>query len=744
MQKRIRIFIIIGQCSIVLLAACLFFLQVIRGSSYALLARDSRVRTITVSGARGRITDRFGRTLAGTSQLYEVTISSSDVSKSQMNQSIYAALVILKHANIALSCSLPIAQTGGAYTYSQQDVADFLKEQKIKTGTAALQTIDVLFKRYDIAQIPPDQQLEVLAVRLQLNRQRYKAYKPVRLALFSDSAICSQFSENSLLMPGIECSAVPVRTYPNGTLLCHGLGYLGKISADDADEYSQKGYDVYSDIVGRSGLEAEFEDILHPVSGEVTVSVDSSGRRNTVLSETPAKDGGDVVLSIDESLQKVAEQALTNTMAKIRSGSLGEAFPNARIGAAVALDVTTGEVLAMASTPGYDPNAFLQTMDDKTWQTISPTYLTAAGEINRDPTLPRPLVNNAIINAFPPGSVFKPITALAALRKKAVTPDEYIFDQGRYTYFSTVDAPACWTWNDSHDTHGLVNLKRALAVSCNYYFYEMGVRTGSADLEAMARKLGLAQKTGVDLMGETDGMLDSQVLSDASTLHKALSQMKSLLSTVDEAKATEAIKTLLVNPSVSRAQALFSPLGFSNAQCKSLYDTVDLWRWRPARILAAAIGQGDTAVSVMQMANVIAAITQNGLRYTPSLVLSLPQSTGITSPHVACEAFLDANDVAAVMDGMREVVLTGTARNAFTGCTLSVGAKTGTAQSTGRDAFAWFVAYAPAEKPRIAVAVMIAQGGHGSYAAPVARAILEAYFASGEGTAAVKPAEMIP
>ncbi len=744
MQKRIRIFMTIGQVSVALLIGCLFFLQVIRGPSYALLARDSRVRTITVSGARGRITDRYGRTLAGTSLMYEVTLSASDVAKSQLNQSIYAALIILEHANIALSCSLPIEPKGGGYAYTQADVSDFLKEQKIKTGTAAQQTVDVLFKRYAIDQIPQEQQLQVLAVRLQMNRQRYRAYKPVRLALFSDASICSQFAENSMLMPGIECSAIPMRIYPNGSLFCHGLGYLGKISADDADEYSQKGYDVYSDIVGKSGLESEFEDILHPTSGEVTVSVDSSGRRNTVLSETPAKDGQDVVLTIDSALQKVAEQALTSTMAKIRSGAYGESFPSARIGAAVAIDVSTGEVLAMASTPSYDPNAFLQTMDDKTWQAISPTYLTASGEVSRDPTLPRPLVNNAIINAFPPGSVFKPITALAALQKKVVTPGDYIFDQGRYTYFSTVDAPACWTWNDSHDTHGLVDLKRALAVSCNYYFYEMGVRTGSVDLEAMARKLGLGQKTGVDIMGESDGMLDSQTLSDASTIRKALLQMKSLLPNVDEAKATEAIRALLINPSVSRAQALFTPLGFSNAQCKSLYDTIDLWRWRPARILAAAIGQGDTSVTVMQMANAIAAITQNGLRYTPYLVLSVPGSSGITSSKVESEAFLDANDVAAVMNGMREAVLSGTAKNAFEGCTLSVGAKTGTAQSTGRDAFAWFVAYAPADKPRIAVAVMIAQGGHGSYAAPVARAILEAYFSSGEGTQTVKPAEMIP
>ena len=744
MQRRIRIFRIIVQSSVAILIGCLFFLQVILGPGYALQARESRVRTITVEGARGRITDRYGRVLAGTSLMYEVSLSASDVTKTQTNQSIYAALAILVNAKIDLSCTMPIDFVNGSYAYTQADVSEFLKEQKLALDCSADQAVQALVKRYDADAIPQDAKLLVLAVRLQLSRQRYRAYKPVRLALFSDASLCAQFAENSAIMPGIACEALPVRSYPNGALFCHGLGYLGKISAEEADEFTQKGYDVYSDIIGKSGLEAQFEDVLRPTSGEVTVSVDSSGKRNTVLSQAPAKNGQDVVLTLDASLQTVAEQALSNTMAKIRSGVYGESFPNARIGAAIAIDVKSGEVLAMASVPSYDPNLFLQTLDDKTWQTINPTYLTAAGEINRDPTLPRPLVNNALVNAFPPGSVFKPITALAALSKKVVTPDEQIFDEGRYTYFSTVDAPACWTWNDSHGTHGLVDLKHALAVSCNYYFYEMGRRTGSQDLEAMARKLGLGSKTGIGLLGEADGMLDSQMLSDAATTTKALSQMKTLNPAVDETNATAAITQLIQNPSLSRAHTLFSPLGFNSSQCKLLYDNVDLWRWRPARILASAIGQGDTSVSVIQMANVIAAITQYGKRYTPSLVLSLPDSTGLQSPKVACEAFLDANDVKAVMGGLREVVLTGTAKSSFDGCTLSVGAKTGTAQSTGRDAFAWFVAYAPADDPQIAVAVMIAQGGHGSYAAPVARSILEAYFAPGSGTQTNKPEEMIP
>lgn len=743
LQRRIRGFVLVSLMSIAVLTTTLFYLQILRGAHYAQRARDSRVRTLTVEGARGRITDRYGRTLAGTALAYEALLSPSDVSRDQLNQSIFAALMIINNAGVTPACTIPIEQTEQGYTYTG-DVEAFLKEQKLSPETSAAQAVDALLLRYEAQAIPEDALLGVLAVRLQLSRQSYRAYRPVRIAQFETPALCAQFAENNLLMPGVTIEAVPARTYPYGETFCHGLGFLGKISAEEAEAYTEKGYDIYTDIVGKSGLESLFEPLLRPSAGEVTVSVDSLGRRNAVLSETPATDGQDVVLTLDANLQATAEQSLDDTMAKIRSGALGERFPNARIGAAVAIDVSNGEVLAMASTPGYDPNVFMQRLDDAAWQALNPEYLTAAGNVDRDPTLPRPLVNNAITNAFAPGSVFKPVTALAALESGVVTAEETIYDAGRYTHFSTTDAPACWTWNDSSTTHGLVNIKDAMAVSCNYFFYEMGVRTGSQALEAMARRLGLGTKSGLGLLGETEGTLDSQAHSSAACLRKALEQMRALRPDFDEGAATDATNALLENPSLENAHRCFSPLGFTAAEINALYAQIDQYRWRPSRILAAAIGQGDTAVTVVQMANAIAAITQQGKRYTPRLVQSLPDEGGEIAPTVACEAFLRAASVETVMDGMHDAVRTGTARRPFEGCTIDIAGKTGTAQSTGRDAFAWFVAYAPADNPRVAVAVMIAQGGHGTYAAPVARAILEAYFAPGLGTQAPCPQDLLP
>ncbi len=744
MQRRIRIFRQTCLASVALLTGILFFLQIVRGNYYAMQARESRIRTIEVQGARGLITDRYGRTLAGTSLLYEVTLTPSDVQKTQLNQSVYSALILLDKAGVAPSCKIPIAWGDGAYSYSTDDVSEFLSEQNLPSDSTPDQAVAALMDRYAIEDIPQETLVDVLAVRLQLSRQSYRSYKPVRLAMFGDATLCAQFAENSALMPGVACKEVPVRVYPNGSLFCHGLGYLGKISAEDAQYYDERGYDIYTDIVGIRGFEAQYEDILRPASGEVTVSVDSTGHPNAVLSETPAKDGETVVLSLDAAMQEVAEEALNSTMENIRCGAYGDSFPNAKIGAVVAIDVQSGEVLVMASVPSYDPNLFLQTMDEETWQVLSPSYLTAAGEINKDPTLPRPLINNAIANAFAPGSMFKPITALAALEKGVVTAEEIILTKGLYTYFSEIDAPACWIWNERHETHGPINMKTALAVSCNYYFYEMGVRTGSQAMESMARMLGLGEKTGIGLLGEAEGTLDSQTLCDEQTIKQTLANMRAISLGLDEAAAESAIRALLAEPSLSKAQELFVPLGFNATQAQTLYESIDRIRYRPSRILAAAVGQGDTSVTVLQMANAVAAITQNGLRYVPRLVLSFPDSTGDVSPVVASEAFLNESSTRAVMDGMEEAVLSGTAISGFQGCPLSVAAKTGTAQSTGRDAFAWIVAYAPADNPRIAVAVMIAQGGHGSYAAPVARAVLEAYFAPGETTDAYKPQSLIP
>ncbi len=741
-RSRMRLFLLLllFGCSILLFR--LFYLQITQGAFYTEKAEQLRVRTVSSQGVRGTITDRHGQVLACSQIRYQICFTPSDVAKADINASICAALPLLQDARTHLLVSLPI-QEHTPFAFTSDGADSFLNKWELDAKLSAEQAVQVLLNQFGVSELPREYQLSFLAVRLAIDEQGYRAYSPLPIAYTDDDALCAQFSEQADRFPGFSIAPTYLRAYPQGTTLCHVLGYTGKISADEQEEYTSKGYDIQQDRVGRSGLEAMMEHVLRPKRGGTQVSIDSLGYTSAILQSQQPENGQDVVTTIDLQLQKTAEHALESTMADIRSGRLGEAFPQAQIGAVVALDVQNGEVLAMASAPTFDPNLFSQTMDEQTWRQLSPTYTKADGSVDSDPTLPRPLVNHAIASAFAPGSIFKPVTALAALRAGSVTATETIEDLGRYTRFSQTQAPACWTWNESHSTHGFVDLQAALAGSCNYYFYELGYRVGSAQLAQMCLDLGLGKKTGVGLPGESAGTIDSAEHANTSICALLAADLHASYPAIEAPVFELALLNILQSPSLAKAKEHLGALGVSEADVVALYPTLNDNRWRESRILAAAIGQGDQAFTPLQMANMTAALANRGKRFVPQLVLSLPGSTGIQTAQVAQDAFLSEADTQAVRAGMVAVTQTGTAAKYFQGFPYTVAAKTGTAQSTGREAFAWFIAYAPAEHPKIAVSVMIGQGGHGGYAAPIARAVLEAYFAPGQSSAAVAPAESL-
>ena len=741
-RSRMRLFLLLLLFGCSVLVFRLFYLQITQGAFYAEKAQQLRVRTVSSQGVRGTITDRYGTVLACSKIRYQICFTPSDIAKDDINASICAALPLLQDARTHLLVSLPI-QSQTPFVFASEGVDAFLSQWNLPVDLSAEQVVQTLLEKFGVSSLPREYQLSFLALRLAIEEQGYRAYSPLAVAYTDDDSICAQFAEQSDRFPGFSITPTYLRSYPYGTTLCHVLGYTGKISADEQDEYAGKGYDIQQDRIGRSGLEAMMEEVLRPKRGGTQVSIDSLGYTSAILQSQQPQDGQNVVTTIDLRLQQAAEKALETTMADIRSGRLGEAFPRAQIGAVVALDIRNGQVLAMASAPTFDPNLFSQTMDDTTWRQLSPTYTKADGTTDPDPTLPRPLVNNAIASAFAPGSIFKPVTALAALGTSAITPAETIEDSGRYTRFSETQAPACWTWNESHTTHGFVNLQSALAGSCNYYFYELGYRIGSARLAQMCQDLGLGAKSGIGLPGESAGTIDSAEHANASIASKLAADLHQRYPSIESSVFKLALLQILQSPSLEKAKASLCALGVAEADVVNLYPTLNDNRWRESRILAAAIGQGDQAFTPLQMANMTAALAGRGKRFVPQLVLSLPDSTGIQDAQIAQDAFLSEADTQAVKAGMVAVTQTGTAAKYFRDFPYTVAAKTGTAQSTGRDAFAWFIAYAPAENPKIAVSVMIGQGGHGGYAAPVARAVLEAYFAPGESSQAVAPAESL-
>ena len=300
-----------------------------------------------------------------------------------------------------------------------------------------------------------------------------------------------------------------------------------------------------------------------------------------------------------------------------------------------------------------------------------------------------PLINRAIMGTYTPGSTFKPCTAIAALETGVITVDEEIVDTGKYTYYKDYQ-PGCWLYNQSGDTHGSENVSEAIRDSCNVFFYETGRRLGIDALAEYAKKFGFGSKTGIELESEES------------------------------------------SGSISSPQNREKRGG----------------TWYPGDVLQAAIGQCDTLVTPIQLASYTAAIANGGILYRTHLVKSIQgtdtESEIVTKPEELSRIDIEPEIYEAVTKGMRMVVTEGTARSAFEGCKVAVAAKTGSAQITENLTNGVYIAYAPFDKPQIAVACVMEKAGGGSGAAPVVRAIIDKYFEDEQETEVIRPNTLLP
>ena len=483
--------------------------------------------------------------------------------------------------------------------------------------------------------------------------KRYPSYLPAPLVNDISRDTMEILQENDLDLPGVLIKVVPVRTYTQGERGAHLFGYTGEISEKDLLEPKFAGYRP-GDMVGKTGLEKHLENELRGISGERRVEVDAHGRELRQMQGFAPVPGKKVYLSIDSQLQKVAEEAF------------GE-----ESGAAVAIDVETGEILAMASRPTFDPALFSGGISLKEWNTL------------RDDPL-KPMQNRAISGQYPPGSTFKLVTAIAALRNGAATPETTVHCSGSITLGKDGQVIRCW----KRTGHGSVDLRRAIKESCDVWFYEVGLKLGIDKLAATALEMGMGQNY--------DFPLDSV--------------KKGLIPTKEWKKKR-----------------------FNQG-------------WFNGETAIAAIGQGYVLTTPLQLAVMTAAVANGGKVLRPQVVKRIEDLNGQIIFNAAPDRFstldLPPGMFAAVRQGMAAVVN----EEGGTGAAcripgLRVAGKTGTAQviqsktalASGdpknlRD-HALFVAFAPADKPKIAVAVIVEHGGHGgSAAAPVARAIFAQYF----------------
>lgn len=457
---------------------------------------------------------------------------------------------------------------------------------------------------------------------------------------------------HQLDLPGVTLRVRPRRSYLEDGMAAHLLGYLGEISRKQLTAHKDKGYSM-GDEIGQFGLERRWEEYLRGRSGGQQVEVDALGRRVRILHAVEDVPGHSVYLTLDRDLQETAYQALKG-----------------KEGAIVALDVRSGAILALVSTPAFNPNIFARGITQEEWQALT---------VDRF----HPLNNRAIQGQYPPGSTFKIVLAIAALEEGVIRPETQISDPGYYV----VGNRAFRDWKERG--HGLVNFHRAVVESCDVYFYQLGVRLGIDRIAHYARALGLGEKTGIGLDDEKAG---------------------------------------LIPDSLWKMKRFGQP-------------------WFPGETPSVSIGQGYVTVTPIQMANLMAAVANGGTFYRPWFVRKVESLDGTLireyGPEKVRSVELKESTLELVRSALSDVVNGGSGTGGRARSRLvEIAGKTGTAQVAEmrgkvvkseqlsyliRD-HAWFVAYAPAQRPEIAVVVLVEHGGHGgSAAAPIAKKIIESY-----------------
>jgi len=494
--------------------------------------------------------------------------------------------------------------------------------------------------------------------RKRLQQKRPFESIPLRFRLSEEEV--ARFAINRYRFPGVDIQARLTRDYPFGKIASHTIGYVGRINENELNELDPSNYSGTTHV-GKTGVEKSYESILHGTVGYQHEESNARGRVLRVLQRIPPKPGENLYLTIDMDLQMVAEQSMAG-----------------KRGALVAINPKTGEVLAMASVPGVDPNLFVNGISSVQYQGLQDD-------------IDQPLFNRALTGQYPPGSTIKPFMALAGLEYKEVTPDTQVLCQGSYSLPGDSHRYRDWKWGG----HGFTDVNSAIVHSCDVYFYQLAHDLGIDRIYKYLSYFGLGKRTGIDLPGELSGLLPSREWKRAAR-HEM---------------------------------------------------------WYPGETLISGIGQGYNLVTPLQLAEATAILANHGTILQPHIVHATQASS---SSEIVPDApvpegkvpIAAPNNWDTVISAMEDVVSnpTGTAYGMGRGAPYRIAAKTGTAQVFGvkqneryraedveerlRD-HALFIAFAPADDPDIAIAVVVENGGHGGSAAgPIARAVMDRYFSS--------------
>lgn len=814
-RARLVVYVLFTLLVFCAMGARLAKMTLVQGDSYAALAETKSQKTISLYGSRGTIYDSAMNPLAYDRvsynvQFYRDPTMTTEADRKAYTEAIIQVIDIVKRNGKTMVNDFWLERgEDGRWRFntgakSEAAIASRISDWRANFALTSEEKypVEVLFdtlcKNYCVPDsLTEEEKIQVLAVWQEQRMNNYRSV-PVTIAYDVGYDVVCQIEAQSMNLPGMSIEEGTERVYPQGETAAHVIGYTSKISTDNTETYTEKGYPKDA-TVGSSGIEASLEDQLsaYPTyrQGSKTVEINKKGKIIRELSYEEPLNGNSVVLTLNLPLQKAAESALADTITDIRAvqealivnpdwynkedvaetlalyEENGTEISLVESGALVAMDPNSGKVLAQVSLPSYDLSMFEGgSVSASYWKEL------AADERN-------PMYNRCISARDTPGSIFKLVTGLGALMEGVTTLDEEITDAGKYMGLDTSRQPRCWISEGQRWKHADQTMDKAIAHSCNYYFYEMGFRLGSANLVKWAAQLGLTSRTGIELGGESISYVgDQQKLYDPDSSISNQYTSKPLYAyykikdaferigeergiVYDQDRIDKSAKMLMdiaggdsakddwpaqIRNILIGEMNLPSDYIARHLLVNEFYYYINDLRWTASETIMAAIGQSITQVTPIAVARYIAAIANGGTVYNAQIVDKIISPSGEVvldkQPTVANVIEGGEEYFAALQQGMKDVASgeDGTASKVLSAYTdYKIAAKTGTAQRTDLDVEnnAWMVAYAPYDDPKIVVVVYIQNGYAAGYCGHAVGEVVKCYLDSLEETPSIAVSE---
>lgn len=651
----------------IILLVQLFNLQIVKGQEYREQSNTRLTRESVLKAARGNILDRTGNPIVSNSMGFRLDLYKTKVDNQTLNDTILKIINILEKNGDKYADNLPITVQPFAFT-SQDDeyVKNWKKKNKIDENASAEDCFYILKKKYEIQSDDINEARKIMAIRYEISQNGYSSTKAVEICSNLSRASSLELSEKNTDFAGIDIVTEPIISYTSGSLASHILGTVGKIKQEELNGKE----DTYTmnDIIGKTGIQYVFEDLLKGKNGIRQIDMDIEG---TVTGEYIAKEaiaGSDVVLTIDSNVQAITEKALKDNIIKISTGGFSSRS-DADAGAVVVMNVKTGEILAMASYPDYEPQLFVNGISNEKYEEYSKGSA---------------LFNRAISGTYAPGSIFKMVTAIAGLESGVINTKTTINDTGVYPY---AHRPVCWYYTEYGRGHGYLNVSQAIKHSCNYFFYEVGNRIGIDTLEKYAKYFGLGKKTNVELPSEATGVVASRKRADEE----------------------------------NRTWYLGETLSASIGQSYNNFTPIQMAKY------ISMLANGGKNIDVTLVKTVI---DSNGYQMSKQEIDEyVNKKLNLKSDEENSNLNISQDNLKDILEGMKGVTSEsgGTAYSTFSKFNVEVAGKTGTAQ-VGNKTNGWFAGFAPYDDPEIAIVVVVENVTHGGYTAEVAKDIFAEYF----------------